>query len=691
MAASRTGLARLFSPASVAVVGASTSQDKAGYQAVLALRDFPGEVFPINPKGGEVAGLKAWPSLKALGRSVDLVLFAIPAALCVDAVREAIASGCGAGLILGGGFAEAGPSGAKLQAELEQSCRGHDFRLLGPNTAGFVNTELPLTASFLPSASRIPAGEVGVVAQSAGISLTLSFLLARLGFGVSCGVGLGNAVDVDAPAVIEFLAEHPRTKVIAVYLEGVNHGRRLYETLRRVTPKKPVVAMTVGKRDIGEFAQSHTGNLLGSYAVRVNALRQAGAVVVDSTEELAAAAAVLSLYRLSPKEQAGVGIITAQAGAGLVMLDWLRSRGVSVPALTAPTLARIRACLPPMTYLSNPVDTGRPGESFGDVFAALTDDPGIDAVIAYALSEPAALRPAELLPDLARRTSKPILFGTAGTREETEPTRDALHQARLYVAGSPDELARAAVTLVTDARHRARLARTENVVEPRASALTLPSAPDEDAAKALLESISVPTPRRIACVSHAAAHTALAALAKPVVVKILSAEISHKTEVGGVQLNIADDAGLAAALARLDAIPLDGPRRYLVEETAPAGLELIVGAVRDASFGPTVMVGFGGTLAEAVRDTATRLAPLALEDALEMLEELGAAALFRGWRGGPALDRTAVAQVIVDVGGLLYRYPAIEQFEINPLRVYPHGTLALDALMVLTPSPTALD
>lgn len=689
----RTNLERLLAPTSVAVVGASAVPEKAGHQVLLALAPFPGDVFPINPKANEILGLKSFPSLRAIGRPIDLVVFAIPATACVDEVRAAVECGCGGGVVVGGGFAEAGATGAALQADLEQLCARSSFRLLGPNTAGFVNKQVGLTACFVAGADRVPQGEIGVVAQSAGVNLTVAFLLAKLGYGVTAAVGLGNAIDVDASDVLDFLSQQPETRAIALHLEGVRHGRRLYDTLREVTRKKPVVVLTVGKEDIREFAQSHTGNLLGSHALRLSALRQAGAVVVESTEELAAAAAVLSLHRLPPKRNPGIGVLTAQAGPALLMLDELKSNRVSVPALMPATIARIASQLPVNTHLKNPVDTGRPGASFPDVLAAIADDAQIDAVITYALDEPAALNPVEVLGKLSRRTSKPILFGTMGPGEEVGRTVEGLRRERIYVAESPEGLARAAIVLAHDAALQARL-----VLLPRSSAnesasphearvpplpnLDIPVVRDEYAAKQLLQTVFVPTPRAIVCATHDEARAALRELTRPVVAKILAEEITHKTDSGGVQVDIADEPALVMALAKLDSIPLTSPRRYLIEEMAPPGLELIVGAVRDASFGPSVMLGLGGIFAEVLRDTAIRLAPLTLDDAHEMLDELRAAPLFDGFRGGAAIDRSALAQTIVHLGDLLCRHDEIGELEINPLRVYSHGVCALDALLI---------
>lgn len=682
MKPSRTNLERLFAPASVAVVGASTSPEKVGHQTLLALARFPGEVFPINPKGGEVLGRKAFTSLRELPAPVDLVLFAVPAAGCIAAVREAIDSNCASGMILSSGFAETGPAGAALQAELGSMCARSSFRLLGPNTAGFINREVPITASFLLGADRIPSGEIAVVAQSAGINLTVGFLLAKFGYGVSYAIGLGNAVDVGAADVLEFLADQPGTKAIALHLEGLKDGRRLYDTLKRVTPKKPVVVLTVGRQDVGDFARSHTGNLIGSFALRVSALRQAGAVVVETTDDLAAAAAALALGRLPSSSNVGIGVLTAQAGPGLMILDQLKSRGVSVPPLQTSTEARVAALLPGLTYTKNPVDTGRPSASFGDVAVALAEDPQIDAMIVYALHEPAAMNPADVLPVIAARGKKRLLFGTMGSREEVASVSEELRRERIFVAESPEQLARIAGVLAEDAKLQARLALTQ---APEAAVVTTEIANpcDEHTAKQLLQAVGVSSPTGVACASHEEVLAAFQRLTKPVAIKILAAEVAHKSEVGGVQLGVSDERAVRAALTRLDAIPLVEARRYLVEEMAPPGLEVIVGALRDESFGATVMVGLGGVLAEALKDTVVRVAPLTLSEAQEMLDDLRCVALLDGFRGSPSLDRVALAQTIVNVGNLLAGHEGIKELEINPLRVYQSGVVALDALLTL--------
>jgi len=679
-----SNLARLLDPQSIAVVGASTSPEKAGYQALLTLRGFGGRLFPINPGATEILGFKAYRSLAAArdatGVAPDLALLVIPAAGVLEAIRDAARAGCGGVLIVSGGFAEAGGEGAKLQEEIAALCRDAGLRILGPNTSGFVRPRTRCAASFAPGVEQIPAGPVAVVAQSGGVNLVLAFLVHRRGLGLSLAVGLGNAVDVDAADVLEHLAADADTRAIALHLEGVRDGRRLFDALRRVTPRKPVVAVTPGRADIGAFARSHTGNLIGAWDRRVAALRQAGVVVVDTTDEAADAVAALARGRIAPRPDPGIGILTGQAGPGLLIVDRLKAAGVSVPELAPESLRRIQSLLPPLTFIRNPVDTGRPSPAFPAVLRAIADDPGVDAVAVFALHEPAALDPVAVL---GPGVSKPVVFATTGLPESIAPTLAALAQIGIPAFGSPERLATAARALAEDARlaWRARHAPGSTPQTPPVPA-TLEPPFDEAKAKALVAAYGIPAPAGVACGTHAEAHAALAALRKPVVAKILATEVAHKTEAGGVKVGIDGPAALQAALAELDAIPLSGPRRYLIEEMAPAGVELIAGAVRDPSFGPVVLVGLGGTAAEALQDTAVRLAPLSEDGALEMLDELRGRRLLEGWRGTPPVDRAAVARAIVALGRILLEHPALAEIEINPLRASSGGVLALDALVV---------
>jgi acetate---CoA ligase (ADP-forming) len=673
-------LHRLFCPGSVAVVGASSVFEKAGAQLVHALRKFGGDLYPINPTATEIQGLKAYPTLASLPHTPDLIAMAVPASVTPSLMREAAAIGAGGALIIGGGFAESGAAGAALQSEMLASARAGAVRVLGPNTSGFFNPARRCYATFAPGTETIEAGAVAIVAQSGGVNLTVAFLLARAGVGVSTAVGLGNAADVTTSDVLDYLMHDAGTKVIGLHLEGVMDGRRLYETLRCVTPVKPVVVLTVGRADSGEFAQSHTGALLGGYELKVSALRQAGAVVVNSTEALVDACAALCQSRLRPHPNPGVALITAQAGPGLLIVDNLRAAGVSLPVFSEDTSRKIAALLPPLTFLKNPVDTGRPSPEFGAVIDAVVDDPGIDVICVSALNEPNVLDVATVLGRAAMRTQKPILYSGMGAVGVFEQVLARTRAQRVPAYGAPERLVGAVFALVEDAKRQAGSGEPHDARGPPSFAL--PSgALDEVGAKEVMETMGLSCPERFVCTSRATALAAFERFGGPMVVKVLDTAILHKTEVGGVHVNVRTPEDLERALTRIDAIP-GPPRRYLLEAMAPPGLELIIGAVRDPSFGPVIVVGLGGTLAEAVKDVSRRLAPITAADAAQMLMELRGYALLQGWRGAPAVDHTAIIQAMLALSTVILAFDTVSEIEINPFRAYPDGGLVLDALLV---------
>lgn len=677
-------LLRMLNPGSIAVVGASSDPAKAGSQALRSLRSFPGRLVTVHPRETEIQGFPCYPTLAALPEPVDLAILAIPAEYCIAAAAQAAARGVGGIFVISGGFGETGEQGALLQERLSEICRTTGLRLLGPNTSGFINPHAACVASFVPGVDQLRAGRIAVVAQSGGVNLSLSFLLERLGEGVSLAVGLGNAVDVGSADVLNMLAEDSHTAVIALHLEGVPQGRALFETLRTITQRKPVVALVAGRSDIGEFAVSHTGNLMGSHARSVAALTQAGVVVVDSTEALAQAAAVLAYRRLPARARNGLGLVTGQAGPGLLIVDGLKSAGVAVPELSAATIAQVQGLLPPMTFVKNPVDTGRPGPGFAQIVRHVAQDERIDAVLVFGLSEPAVLDPVAALSPAMQQPGKPVVFGTLGMPEAVQPELAALRAAGIPAVLSPERLVLAGWVLDADSRAQWRLAQGLPSGRP-ASAAPLVGRFDEDRSKALLAGYGVRSPARRLCIGREAAVAAFSELQKPVVIKIAADDIAHKTEAGGVFLNVGDDVALDRALDAISRIPTTTPGRVLIEEMAPEGVELIVGAVRDPSWGPCVVIGLGGVLAEAVSDSAVRLAPIGALDVADMLDSLRGKQLLDGFRHLPVCHRASIAQVAMALGDLLIAHPEVSEVEVNPLRVYATGALALDALVVIEP------
>jgi acetyltransferase len=662
----------MFRPRSVAVVGASATPSKAGHAMMRALDGFAGELYPVNPRGGQVLGRGVWPSLRAVPEPVDLAVLVVPPSAVADTLEDAAHRGVRAAVVCAGGFAESGPDGARVQSRAVAVAQEAGIRLLGPNTSGFMNPADRTTANFMPAVTDLVPGSVAVVAQSGGVNLAVAFMLAGAGVGLRLGVGLGNAADVDFADVLDYLAEDEATTAVGLHVEGVSDGPSLMAALRRTVARKPVVAFKVGRSDVAEFARSHTGSLTGSYALTRAALTQAGAVVVDSLEELVAALQALRSLRLPPAghRRPGIGVVTGQAGPGLVIADALGSRGIELPALSGGTLDQLAQLLPPLTFQRNPVDTGRPSATFPGVLRAVAADDGISVLGVYALDEPGALDPVTALAPVAGR----VLFGSGGPEGALDSHRLHLDELGVPFYTSPGDLAVGLAALVADAQGRT-VTDAPPITPTRSAGPPL----DEDEAKTLLGAAGVRTPERRVAADRAAAHAALSAIGGPVAVKVLDTAVLHKTEVGGVHLGIHEHAALDAALDAIDLIP--GRHRYLLEAMAPAGPELIVGGIRDATFGPVVLLGLGGVGVELSTEPLLRLAPLSAERAREMVDALPPEVL-GGFRGAVAVDRTALAELLRAVSTVLTEHGDIAEIDLNPVRLVAGEPVALDVVVV---------
>ncbi|GAA3832738.1 bifunctional GNAT family N-acetyltransferase/acetate--CoA ligase family protein [Streptomyces coacervatus] len=677
-----THLTPLFAPEGVVVIGASRQSGKLGAAMARSLATFPGARALVNarrPQPGEGVYASVADAAAHTGGRLDLAVLCVPAAGCADALAEAAAAGCRAALVCAGGFGEAGAEGEAYAEALRRVAQDTGVRLLGPNTSGFFAPHLGLTASFVPAAGQLPAGDIAVVAASGGVNHALAFDLVAAGNGISLGVGLGAGLDVTAADVLEHLAGDGRTTAVALHLETVPDGPRLVAAVRLLAAVKPVVALVVGRTDVGDFARSHTGALATSWRTTRAALRQAGAVVVDDEREMVDALTALSRIQLRPHPDPGLGLVTAQAGPGLLIADRAGTDGIRMPELAAATQDAVRELLPPLTYQRNPVDTGRPAETFARVLAATATDPQVDLLAVYALTEPDSVDLASAAQDAGLGADSPAVVIVGGLPEDVAEQRARLHKAGIPALTGPASAANAVRALVAHARQRALP--TEGAGQEATA--SVPTGPlDEDAAKTFLAELGIRTPERVACDTRAEAHYALHLLGGPVAVKVLDAAILHKTEIGGVHLGVRTPDELDAAL---DAIGPD--RRYLVEAMAPPGVDLVLGVRRDPVFGPVVLAGLGGTAAEALADVAIRLAPLSAAEAAGMPGDLAARALLDGWRGGPKLDRAEFGRVVSALAAALAASPGTAEIEINPLRLTAHGLIALDAVIVPTASP----
>jgi acyl-CoA synthetase (NDP forming) len=671
-------LGALFEPRGVVIVGASSSPEKLGSAMARSLESFPGAVELVNARGGD--GM--FGSIAEAVRSspeVDLAIMCVPASVTATAVRDSAAAGVRAALICAGGFAEVGGAGAGYARELDDVIAATGIRVLGPNTSGFFVPGDSLFASFVPGVREFGPGSVAVVAASGGINHVLSFGLQEQGAGVSLGVGLGAGQDVTAPDVLRYLVGHEQTRAVILHVESIPDGRDLVDAVAQLSAVKPVVALVVGRNDVAEFARSHTGALTTSWRTARALLRQAGAVLVDDEDHAVAAAIALSTGRARPATSPGIGLITGQAGPGLVIADALLGGGWTLPALGRATRDSLAGLLPPLTFQGNPVDTGRPGESFPDVVAAVSADPGIDIVGVYGITEQVI--------DLPRAVAAggsahgvPTVVAVDGTSADVAAARRAAHEVRVAIVRGPTPLARALGALAEDARLRAGIAARSAAVE-----LVVPEPADgwdaewdEVRAKDLLQLLGIRTPARHRCGGREQARNAFVALRSPVVVKLVSSDIIHKSDIGGVVLGVDSPDALESAL---DSLESAGATQFLVEEMAEGGVELVVGARCDDAFGPVVVVGLGGIAAELLGDVAIRSAPVSPEVAAAMVDDLAAVALLDGFRGAPAVDRADLGRVIASLGALVAS-GRVAEIEINPLRITARGLVALDAVVV---------
>lgn len=675
-------LSAFVAPRGIAVVGASTDPDKLGGAMAANLAAYDGHLALVNPRAEGMHDSVA-DAVASAPDAIDLAVLCIPAPACVDAIAQCGAAGVPAVLVCAAGFAETGEEGARLQERLLEAARAAGVRVLGPNTSGYFVPDRRLLASFVPAVGTLREGRVGVVAASGGINHALAFALQRAGAGLSLGVGLGAAADVAAPEVLDHLADDPDTGAIALHLESVADGPALLASVRAAVARKPVVALVVGRHDVGDFARSHTGALATSWRVTRDLLRQAGAVVVDDVDQLATAVSVLATVRAPAAPDPGVGLVTAQAGPGLVMVDALQQADLRIPALADDTRDRLAGLLPPVTYQANPVDTGRPGPHHDAVVAAVAEDAGVDLVGVYALTEPVV----DLVGSVASTVADghPLVVGVDGPEDDVLVTRDRGAKAGVPVVVGPTALVTALTALAADARgqHAATLDLTAPPVT-EAPPVALPGGPlDEAAAKDVLDALGVVTPDRRRCRTRDEAQAALVELGGPVAMKVADSDLLHKTDVGGVALDLDTDAAVDDAFARLGRL---GSGEVLVERMAGPGTDLLVAARRDPVFGPVVALGVGGTAAEVYDDVAVAAYPCSGHRLEQLADRLHARSLLDGHRGSAPVDRLELARVLAALGDLLVAHPDLDEVEVNPLRATADGLVALDAVVLRTPS-----
>lgn len=666
----------LFEPRSLAIVGVSADPTKWGYwfarDAVKGLHRR--SVFLVGRSGGELLGQPVYRSLAEVPEPPELVVLTVPAHGVERAVDEALAAGARAIVAIAAGLGEQGDEGRARERAIVERVRAAGAVLVGPNCLGVFDARAELELASNP----LPAGPVGLVSQSGNIALETALLLADAGLGYSRLVTVGNQADLDATEALSALAAHEPTEAIAVYCEDFRDGRAFAEAAR--TAGKPVVLLTVGRTAAAvRAARSHTGSLTSDLAVVDAACRAAGILRVDSPRELVDCVQAL----LSPSRPRGnrVAVVSDGGGYGAVAADLCDVHGLELPDLSAATREALREMLPPTASTANPVDLAGAGEqdtySFMRATRVLLEAPEVDSVLFTAYfggysGQSDELRERELdvarlLAEGARETARPLIVHTM--HWDSPPAR-ALRAERIPVYRAIESAVAGLAWL------GAGDASAPLPTLPAAATEPLPGTGYFDA-RAALAAAGVPFAEARAARDPAEALTAARAIGYPVVLKAVAA--LHKSDGRGVILGIRDDDELAYALASLDSQELSVERA----EDVASGFELLIGARRDARFGPIVLASAGGIYAETFADTAVALGPVDDAQAETLLGSLRCAPLLLGARGRPALDVTAAARALAALSRFAAERPEVAEVEANPLLVRVEGAVALDARIVL--------
>ncbi len=701
-------LEKIFRAQSVAIIGASQNESSLGHTVVRNVLGggFEGDVFPVNPKYKTIDGLRCYARIADLPAPADMAIICTPAATVPAVVRECGEAGIMGLVIISAGFRESGTSGAELEEVVLREAAAFDgLRMIGPNCLGIMAPHNSLNASF---ASGSPSrGHVAFLSQSGAVCTAVLDWAKQEHIGFSYFVSVGNMLDVTVADLIDYFASDPWTKSIIMYVESITEAREFMSAARAFARRKPIIAYKAGRfAESAQAAASHTGAMAGVDTVYQAAFNRAGIVRVMEMTDIFDCAELLARQKL-PKGPR-LAIVTNAGGPGVMAIDALLELKGALAQLTDETMETLNQHLPPAWSHNNPVDVL--GDASPQRLAKAVDivlaDEGVDAALVVfapqAVSEPTDA--AEAVIEIAKTSGKPILTSWMGG-VAMQPGVDLLNAASIPTYPTPEAAVRAFMYLVTYARTREvlsetprdlsvnfPLSRNKRRFELEASLGNGQGTLSEDASKNLLEAYEIPVAKPQQARSADEAVEVANEIGYPVALKVLSPQITHKTDVGGVALDIANDAEVREAYDRIVSRARELRPDATVEGvtvqkmvTSPVGRELIVGAKRDAVFGSVLLVGAGGTEAELFKDIALELPPLSERLARRMLESLRSWPLLTGYRGRPPVNIDRLVEVLMRISYLIADSPEISEMDVNPLLVTPDDVIALDARIIVDP------
>jgi acetyl coenzyme A synthetase (ADP forming)-like protein len=686
-----------FKPSSVAVIGATSVEKKVGYAILrnLIKDGYSGNIYPVNPKRKEILGLKAYNSIQDLPQPPRLAILAVPPRACLKALDGLGPLGTRAAVIISAGFKETGEEGTGLEKELVGAARKWGIRLVGPNCLGIMDTHTPLNATF--ATVMPPRGNVAVISQS-GALLSAFFdwsIEERVGF--SKVVSLGNQADLSEADFLSYLADDPESRLILVYVEGVAEGGPFLRAIQKASTVKPVFLLKVGRTEAGKRASSsHTGSITGSDQTYDAAFRKGGAIRVAHMEELFAVAKLLSFWEPSPMER--VAVLTNAGGPGIMAADAIALSSMKMATLPEEASAALKAFLPGTAGLGNPVDVIGDADAarFARALDILLEVRGVDSIIVL-LTPQLMTEIKETAQEVVKRRKrgKHIVTAFMG-RERVREGVQVLREGQVPNYDFPEEAVMTLDSMNLYLKHRGEFPLEVVSLEgsPREVERVIGEARllghhalDEYPAMKLLQAYGIPV------IAHALAEGEEEAVERatemgfPVVMKLSSPRILHKSDLGGVITGIGDEEGAREAcrllMERAREKASGEVRGVLVEEMASPGLDVVVGFLRDPTFGPVLMFGLGGIYVEVLKDVTHALAPVSQKEALDMIKRIKASPLLQGVRGGVEADLDALARIITRFSHLALKHPELAEGEMNPLRVTEKGAVALDARFTL--------
>jgi acetate---CoA ligase (ADP-forming) len=694
-------LEKMFNPESVAVIGASHVKGKVG-RAVLdnLLNGYEGRIYPINPNSPDIDGLKCYRSVLEVPGPIDLAVIVIPSKLVPQSVRECGEKGIGYLVIISAGFKEVGVEGARLENEIKEIARTYHMRIVGPNCLGILNTHTKCNASF--AKKMPPAGNISIITQSGALGTAILDWSDATGVGFDSFVSLGNKSDLNEIDFMEAWKNDPNTGVILAYLEGITDGRRFIDVARAVTKNKPVVVVKSGRTSAGARAvSSHTGSLAGSDAAYDAAFMQSGVIRAETMYEFFDMAGGFSGQPVPAGDH--IAIVTNAGGPGILATDSCERYGLRMATLSKETIDTLKTTLPAAASFYNPVDVL--GDASAQLYRFALDtvikDDGVDGILVLAtpqaMTDPVAI--AGVIAEVKKRTGKPVLPCFIGGLVMGEGVQ-VLKEQGIY---NFDDPARAAYTMVTMTRYHRIRQRTyaepkrfdvdkdkvRNIIDSARNmgitVLGLEALP-------VLEAYGIPTLKYRISTSVNDALKAAKEIGYPIVMKIVSPDIIHKSDVGGVKVGIAGDEELENAYNRMmKDVTLAAPQcrigGVLIQQMATGGKEVILGMNKDPQFGPLIMFGLGGIYVEVLKDVQFRIAPLTEPDANGMIYGIKTYQMLQGTRGEKPSDIEKLVELLQRLSQLVTDFPDILEMDINPVKVYEkgRGCLALDVRLAISP------